>query len=58
MSRSAVIIAIGVVAAVLLGVALPSVLAGGISVNTTALVVVVVVTILAVGLLGRAARRK
>lgn len=58
MSRNATIVAIGIAAAVLLGVVLPSALAGGITVNSTALVVVVVATVLAVGLLGVATRRK
>jgi hypothetical protein len=43
---------VGLAAGVVLGVLIPSVLAGGFSVNTTAVAVVVVVTLLAGGLFG------
>ncbi|WNV85391.1 hypothetical protein [Umezawaea sp. Da 62-37] len=53
MSRAVrIAIVAGPVAALVLGILVPSVLEGGFSVNTTAMTVVVVGTVLAAGLFG------
>lgn len=58
MSRTAVIVVVGTVVAVLLGVVLPSVRAGGFTVNSTALVGILVGSIIVVGAYGSVAKRK